>query len=54
MSNKYISDIQKISRHEMADFRKLNFSQYDKSYHKTMASLNNIRIAELFKFKKNI
>ena len=54
MSNKYISNLQKISLHEMADFRELNFSQYDKLYHKTMASLNNIRIAELFKFKINI
>ena len=54
MSNRYISDTQKISLHEMAEFRRLNFSQYDKSYHKTMASLNNIRIAELVKFKINI
>ena len=54
MSNRYISDIQKISLYDMADFRKLNFSQYDKSYHKTMAGLSNIRIAELFKIKINI
>ena len=30
----------------------INFFQYDKLYHKTMAGLNNTRIAELFKFKK--